>query len=226
MSLIEISDVKKSFSKVFALNGVSTSLEAGEQYAIQGSSGSGKSTLLYLLGGLDRPTEGSILIDGKNLATYNDEELASYRNRNVGFVFQFHFLLPSMNCIDNIFLPAKIGGVSQDKLKGEVEDLAERLKISHCLKKYPYELSGGEQQRVNIIRALSLKPKILLCDEPTGNLDSENSLNVAQILKSLAKDFNSTLVVVTHDTAVANEFDNQLFMSDGMMQPAPPKLPN
>ncbi|MFT6068255.1 MAG: ABC-type lipoprotein export system ATPase subunit [Bacteriovoracaceae bacterium] len=226
MSLIEISNVKKSFSKVFALNGVSTNLEAGEQYAIQGSSGSGKSTLLYLLGGLDRPTEGSILIDGKNLATYNDEELAKYRNRNVGFVFQFHFLLPSMNCLDNIFLPAKIGGVSQVELKGEVENLAERLKISHCLKKYPYELSGGEQQRVNIIRALSLKPKILLCDEPTGNLDSENSLNVAQILKSLAKDFNSTLVVVTHDGAVANEFDNQLFMRDGMMQPAPPKLPH
>jgi ABC-type lipoprotein export system ATPase subunit len=226
VSLIEISNVKKSFSKVFALNGVSTNLEAGEQYAIQGSSGSGKSTLLYLLGGLDRPTEGSILIDGKNLATYNDEELAKYRNRNVGFVFQFHFLLPSMNCLDNIFLPAKIGGVSQVELKGEVENLAERLKISHCLKKYPYELSGGEQQRVNIIRALSLKPKILLCDEPTGNLDSENSLNVAQILKSLAKDFNSTLVVVTHDGAVANEFDNQLFMRDGMMQPAPPKLPH
>lgn len=226
MSLIEISNVKKSFSKFYALNGVSKNLEAGEQYAIQGSSGSGKSTLLYLLGGLDRPTEGSILIDGKNLATFNDEELASYRNKNVGFVFQFHFLLPSMNCLDNIYLPAKIGGVSQTNLKDEVENLAERLKISHCLKKYPFELSGGEQQRVNIIRALSLKPKILLCDEPTGNLDSENSLNVAQILKSLAKDFGSTLVVVTHDIAVANQFDNQLFMSDGMMQPAPPKLPH
>lgn len=226
MSLIEINNVKKSFSKVYALSGVSKNLEEGEQYAIQGSSGSGKSTLLYLLGGLDRPSEGSILINGKNLAEFSDEELASYRNRNVGFVFQFHFLLPSMNCLDNILLPAKIGGVSQKDLKGEIENLAERLKISHCLKKYPFELSGGEQQRVNIIRALSLKPKILLCDEPTGNLDSENSLNVAQILKSLAKDFGSTLVVVTHDIAVANEFDNQLFMSDGMMQPAPPKLPN
>lgn len=226
MSLIEINNVKKSFSKVFALNGVTKNLEAGEQYAIQGSSGSGKSTLLYLLGGLDRPSEGSILIDGKNLSAYNDEELASYRNKNVGFVFQFHFLLPSMNCLDNIFLPAKIGGLSHTNLKEEVENLAERLKISHCLKKYPFELSGGEQQRVNIIRALSLKPKILLCDEPTGNLDSQNSLNVAQILKSLAKDFGSTLVVVTHDIAVANEFDNQLFMSDGMMQAAPPKLPN
>jgi lipoprotein-releasing system ATP-binding protein len=226
VSLIEINNVTKGFSKIFALNGVSTNLEAGEQYAIQGSSGSGKSTLLYLLGGLDRPTAGSILINGKNLATFNDEELASYRNRNVGFVFQFHFLLPSMNCLDNIFLPAKIGGVSQDGLRAEIENLAERLKISHCLQKYPFELSGGEQQRVNIIRALSLKPKILLCDEPTGNLDSENSLNVARILKSLAKDFGSTLVVVTHDLAVANEFDNQLFMKDGMMQQAPPKLPN
>lgn len=229
MSFIQIENVKKNFGKVFALNGVSVDLQAGEQYAIQGASGSGKSTLLYLLGGLDRPSEGSIHIEGKDLSTFNDDQLAKYRNSQVGFVFQFHFLLPSMNCMDNILLPAKIGGVSQSSLGGEIENLAERLKITHCLKKYPFELSGGEQQRVNIIRALSLKPKILLCDEPTGNLDSENSMNVAQILKSLAKDFGSTLVVVSHDISIANQFDHQLFMSDGVMQNQteiqPPALP-
>lgn len=224
MSFIDIKNVKKNYGKVFALNGVSIGLEAGEQYAIQGSSGSGKSTLLYLLGGLDRPSAGSISIGGKDLSKFNDEELASYRNKEVGFVFQFHFLLPSMNSIDNILLPSKIGNVSHPGLKQEVENLAERLKIIHCLHKYPFELSGGEQQRVNIIRALSLRPKILLCDEPTGNLDSENSMNVAQILKSLASDFGSTLVVVTHDTPVANQFNKQLFMSDGMMQPVPPSI--
>ncbi len=225
MSFIQVQNLKKNFGKVFALNGVSINLEAGEQYAIQGSSGSGKSTLLYLLGGLDRPSEGSIEIDGRDLSKLNDEEMAKFRNSEVGFVFQFHFLLPSMNCMDNILLPAKIGGVSQGNLKSEVENLAERLKVSHCLKKYPFELSGGEQQRVNIIRALSLKPKILLCDEPTGNLDSENSMNVAQILKALALDFGSTLLVVTHDNIVAKEFANQLFMKDGLMQMPPPALP-
>lgn len=225
MSFIEVQNLKKNFGKVFALDGVSVDLEAGEQYAIQGSSGSGKSTLLYLLGGLDRPSEGRITIDGRDLSVLNDEEMAKFRNSEVGFVFQFHFLLPSMNCLDNILLPSKIGGVGHKDLKSEIENLAERLKISHCLKKYPFELSGGEQQRVNIIRALSLKPKILLCDEPTGNLDSENSLNVTQILKTLAQDFGSTLVVVTHDGVVANQFNNQLFMKDGHMQPAPPALP-
>lgn len=229
MSFIQVENCKKNFGKVFALNGVSIGLEAGEQYAIQGSSGSGKSTLLYLLGGLDRPSEGSIKIDGKDLSTFNDEELAQYRNSEVGFVFQFHFLLPSMNCMDNILLPAKIGGQNPKNLKEEIQNLAERLKITHCLKKYPFELSGGEQQRVNIIRALSLKPKILLCDEPTGNLDSENSMNVAQILKSLAKDFGSTLVVVSHDISIANQFDHQLFMKDGVMQDRtviePPSVP-
>jgi len=225
VSFIQVQNLKKNFGKVFALNGVSVNLEAGEQYAIQGSSGSGKSTLLYLLGGLDRPSEGTIEIDGRDLSKLNDEQTAKFRNSEVGFVFQFHFLLPSMNCLDNILLPAKIGGVSQTNLKNEVENLAERLKVSHCLKKYPFELSGGEQQRVNIIRALSLKPKILLCDEPTGNLDSENSMNVAQILKALALDFGSTLLVVTHDNIVAKEFDNQLFMKDGLMQDALPALP-
>ncbi len=225
MSFIQVQNLKKNFGKVFALNGVSVNLEAGEQYAIQGSSGSGKSTLLYLLGGLDRPSEGTIEIAGRDLSKLNDEQMAKFRNSEVGFVFQFHFLLPSMNCLDNILLPAKIGGVSQANLKSEVENLAERLKVSHCLKKYPFELSGGEQQRVNIIRALSLKPKILLCDEPTGNLDSENSMNVAQILKTLALDFGSTLLVVTHDNIVAKEFDNQLFMKDGLMQDGLPALP-
>lgn len=215
MALFQIENVKKIYGKVHALRGVNLSLESNTQYVICGASGSGKSTLLYLLGGLDRPSEGRVLVEGKDLSKYDDESLARYRNLYVGFVFQFHFLLPSMNCMNNIMLPAQIGGVTQSDLKETVENLAEKLGVAHCLNKYPYELSGGEQQRINIIRALSLKPKLLLCDEPTGNLDSENSMKVTNLLKQLADEFKSTLVVVTHDEKVAAHFDNKISMVDG-----------
>jgi len=215
MALFQIENVKKIYGKVHALRGVNLSLEANTQYVICGASGSGKSTLLYLLGGLDRPSDGRVLVEGKDLSKYDDESLARYRNLYVGFVFQFHFLLPSMNCMNNIMLPAQIGGATQSDLKETVENLAEKLGVAHCLNKYPYELSGGEQQRINIIRALSLKPKLLLCDEPTGNLDSENSMKVTNLLKQLADEFQSTLVVVTHDEKVAAHFDNKISMVDG-----------
>jgi lipoprotein-releasing system ATP-binding protein len=215
MALFQIENVKKTYGKVHALRGVNLSLEGNSQYVICGASGSGKSTLLYLLGGLDRPSEGRILVEGKDLSSYDDESLARYRNLYVGFVFQFHFLLPSMNCMNNIMLPAQIGGATPSDLKENVQVLAEKLGVTHCLNKYPYELSGGEQQRVNIIRALSLRPKLLLCDEPTGNLDSENSMKVTSLLKQLATEYQSTLVVVTHDDKVAAHFDNKISMVDG-----------
>ena len=217
MSFVTVKDVKKTFAKAHALNGVNVTFEAGEQYVIKGSSGSGKSTLLYLIGGLDRASSGEISVGGKNLFNLGDEALALYRNNFVGFIFQFHFLLPSMDCMDNILLPAKIGGKDSSKAKELALKLADHLKVTHCLKKYPYELSGGEQQRINIIRALSLRPKLLLCDEPTGNLDSENSLIVTTLLKTLAKEFDATLIVVTHDENVAEHFDAKLVMSDGCM---------
>lgn len=225
MSFIEIIDVKKSYGPVNALNGVNLSLEQGQQYAIQGASGSGKSTLLYLLGGLDRPTQGEIRIEGRPLQSLSDEALAQFRNRWVGFVFQFHFLLPSMNCLNNMLLPAKIGGCEMAAVEKKVRELSEVLGVTHCLKKFPFELSGGEQQRVNIIRALSLRPRMLLCDEPTGNLDSENSQKVTHLLKQLAQEFGSTLIVVTHDPMVVSNFDNILKMRDGkLMEDSPPPL--
>ena len=195
-------------------------MNEGEEYLIRGASGSGKSTLLYLLGGLDRPTEGSVVVNQKNLNSLSDDELALYRNRYIGFVFQFHFLLPSMNCLDNLLLPARLAGLSSEEInqvKVRVLDLVKNLDVGHCLTKFPYELSGGEQQRINIIRALSLKPKLLLCDEPTGNLDSENSFKVIHLLRSLSKEFHSTLVVVTHDPQIAQSFSNQFLMKDGML---------
>lgn len=214
---IQIKNVEKTFGNTKVLQGLSFNLKAGEQCAIQGASGSGKSTLLYLLGGLDRPTSGDVLVDGKSLLNLNDEQLAHYRNTSVGFVFQFHFLLPSMNCIDNILLPAKIGGVNIKEIKERVTQFAKRLGVEKCLKKYPFEISGGEQQRINIIRALSLSPKLLLCDEPTGNLDSKNSALVNELLIELANGLGSTLVVVTHDERVASSFERKIKIEDGQI---------
>lgn len=215
--IIKIENVKKTYTKSQALRGVSVTMNEGEEYLIRGASGSGKSTLLYMLGGLERPSEGKVIVNQKNLNDLSDEELALYRNRYVGFVFQFHFLLSSMNCLENILLPSRLGGVYSEEVLSRAKHLAKLLSVEHCLEKYPYELSGGEQQRVNIIRALSLKPKLLLCDEPTGNLDSENSQKVIQLLRTLAREFKSTLVVVTHDPQIAQSFSSQLVMKDGLL---------
>ena len=171
--------------------------------------------MLYLLGGLDIPSKGDIFIEGRNLTSLGDELLATFRNKFVGFVFQFHFLLPTMDCMNNILLPARIGGFDISKIKEETTELAGILGITHCLSKYPFELSGGEQQRVNIVRSLSLKPKLLLCDEPTGNLDSQNSDIVITLLMELTQKYGSTLVVVTHDRSVAARFKNRFTLRDG-----------
>lgn len=217
MSFIQLNQVHKSFSQTQVLRGINLSINEKEVLAIRGASGSGKSTLFYLLGGLDRPSKGQVIVNGKNLAEMDEEELAQYRNSYVGFVFQFHFLLPSMTCEENILLPARIGQKDLTKVKSEMKRLAEFLGVTHCLSKAPYEISGGEQQRINIIRALSLRPKLLLCDEPTGNLDSKNSGKVAQLLKDLAKDFGATLMVVTHDEKLASSFERKIVIEDGQI---------
>ena len=217
MSFIRLEQVEKSFGKTRVLRGLNISIQERELVAIRGASGSGKSTLLYLLGGLDQPTSGKVIIDNKNLHDMSDEGLANFRNESVGFVFQFHFLLPSMTCRDNILLPARIGGKNLKQVEDDTAKLSEILGVNHCLSKYPFEISGGEQQRINIIRALSLRPKILLCDEPTGNLDSKNSENVTTLLKNLSADFNATLLVVTHDDKVASHFPRKIVIEDGQI---------
>jgi lipoprotein-releasing system ATP-binding protein len=217
MSFIRLENVEKSFGNTKVLRGLNLEIADRELVAIRGASGSGKSTLLYLLGGLDRPSTGKVIMNGKNLANMNDEELANFRNTNVGFVFQFHFLLPSMVCWENILLPARIGNHDLKRVEKDAKQLAEVLGVTHCLQKFPYEISGGEQQRINIIRALSLRPKILLCDEPTGNLDSKNSEKVSTLLKSLAADFGAILLVVTHDDKVASFFPRKIVIEDGQI---------
>jgi len=215
--VIETHNVIKNFGRFSALGGITLKLRRGEHYVIKGHSGSGKSTLLYLLGGMDKPSSGDILYDGTSIVDLDDDSLARYRNQTVGFVFQFHYLLSSMTCLDNMLLPARVGGCLSPELKTKVLELSKELGITECLNKYPYEVSGGEQQRVSIIRALSLNPPLLLCDEPTGNLDSVNSNKVVSIVTELAKEFKTTLVIVTHEESIFKEFRNQLTLRDGMM---------
>ena len=214
---IEIRSALKRYGKVNALDHATVNFEQGGQYAVMGASGSGKSTLLYLIGGLDRADEGEVIVAGKNLSKLDDESLANYRGSDVGFVFQFHFLLNSLNCLDNILLPAKIAGKNLKEVEAHVKTLAANLGVSNLLEKMPFQLSGGEQQRINIIRALSLKPKLLLCDEPTGNLDSKNTEIVVNLLAELARAQGSTLIVVTHDQNVASRFSHQVRMRDGQI---------
>lgn len=212
---IRVQQVEKDYGPTKVLRGVDLSIHAGERVAIRGASGSGKSTLLYLLGGLERPGKGSVEVAGKNLVQLNDEELAAFRNSVVGFVFQFHFLLPSLSALGNILLPARIGGHDAKAVEARARVLAQRLGVASCLEKWPHQLSGGEQQRINIVRALSLKPPLLLCDEPTGNLDSLNSGKVTELLGELALENKTTLIVVTHDDKVASAFERKIVIEDG-----------
>lgn len=214
-TLVDLKSVVKSYGGHRALNGPCLRLKEREHYAIQGPSGSGKSTLLYLMGGLEKADEGRVCVGGQDLSRLCDDELARYRNHFVGFVFQFHFLLPSLTCLDNILLPAKMAHRHDSSVQTRIDGLVEHLKMGPCLKKFPFQLSGGEQQRVNLIRALSLAPKLLLCDEPTGHLDGQNSVIVTELIKQLGREFKATLVVVTHDATVAEKFDHKIILNDG-----------
>ena len=217
MDLIEIERINKSYGPTQVLRSVNWKVRAGEQWVIRGASGSGKSTLIHIMAGLDTADSGIIKVDGKNLALLSDQELANYRNQKVGVVFQFHYLLPSLTGLENVFLPARLGQRDIEKLRPRTVELAKKLGITHCLPKYPFQMSGGEQQRVNVLRAISLSPQLLLCDEPTGNLDSQNSHMVIGLIRDLAVESGATLIVVTHDPAMASQFQNQAQMKDGML---------
>jgi lipoprotein-releasing system ATP-binding protein len=215
MSWIDLVDVRKSYQQTEVLTGINLQIENKEICVLRGASGSGKSTLLYLLGGLDQPNSGKIIINGQNLHQKSKEELALYRNQFIGFVFQFHFLLPSMTCLQNCLLPAQIAERELNVIEKRIKDLAHHLHVGSLLNKFPHQLSGGEQQRINIIRALSLQPKLLLCDEPTGNLDSTNSQLVTELLIDLSRATHATLIVVTHDDKVASYFPRKILIEDG-----------
>lgn len=220
-TLISVRDVTKSYRigkrKVNALNGVSLDVYQGEFLVLSGESGSGKSTLMQLMGGLDKPTTGEIIVDGVNINQLKDAKLAEFRNKTVGFVFQFFFLQPFLRLNKNIEVPAMFANSKRkDRLK-RVEELIEEVGLSQRAAHYPKELSGGQLQRAAISRALLNNPKILLADEPTGNLDSANSKEIIGLFEYIRKEMGMTIVVVTHDPEIAARADRVVRISDGMV---------
>ena len=219
MEMIKASGLKKYYVtdnyEVHALDGVSLSVEEGEFLAIIGTSGSGKTTLLQILGGLDEPTAGGVWIRGNSLKDMTEDERTIFRRRNIGFVFQQYNLIPVVNVYENIVLPLRLDGAGIDEKL--LEDIVRTLKIGEKLENLPEELSGGQQQRVAIARALMVKPAVLLCDEPTGNLDSVTSMEVISLLKTCAARFHQTVIVVTHQEAIAQMADRILRVEDGKL---------
>ena len=201
--------------EVHALDGVSLSVEEREFLAIIGTSGSGKTTLLQILGGLDEPTAGGVWIRGNSLKDMTEDERTIFRRRNIGFVFQQYNLIPVINVYENIVLPLRLDGAEIDEKL--LEDIVRTLKIGEKLENLPEELSGGQQQRVAIARALMVKPAVLLCDEPTGNLDSVTSMEVISLLKTCAARFHQPVIVVTHQEAIAQMADRILRVEDGKL---------
>lgn len=222
MEMIKASGLKKYYVtdnyEVHALDGVSLSVEEGEFLAIIGTSGSGKTTLLQILGGLDEPTAGGVWIRGNSLKDMTEDERTIFRRRNIGFVFQQYNLIPVINVYENIVLPLRLDGTEIDETL--LEDIVRTLKIEEKLENLPEELSGGQQQRTAIARALMVKPAVLLCDEPTGNLDSVISMEVISLLKTCAARFHQTVIIVTHQEAVAQMADRILRVEDGKLYDA------
>ena len=217
MEILKTTDLKKHYgsgeSMVKALDGVSLSIEKGKFTAIVGTSGSGKSTLLHMLGGLDKPTSGSVKVGGKELSDMNDEQLTIFRRRQIGFIFQNYNLVPILNVYENIVLPIELDVNTADKRF--VGGIVKMLGLKEKLTSLPGNLSGGQQQRVAIARALATKPAIILADEPTGNLDSRTSQDVLSLLKATSARFNQTIVMITHNEEIAQLADEVIRIEDG-----------
>ena len=217
MIILETRDLKKIYGSgdtaVHALDGVNFKVENGEFISIVGTSGSGKSTLLHMLGGLDRATSGSVIVDGQQIFKLKDEELTIFRRRKIGFIFQNYNLVPTLNVYENIILPIGLDGETPDK--EYIEKIIKTLGLESKLKNMPNNLSGGQQQRVAIARALASKPAIILADEPTGNLDSKTSQDVLSLLKVTSEKFNQTIVMITHNEEIAQLANRIIRIEDG-----------
>ena len=216
MAILETADLSKIYGQgdtaVRALDGVSIKVEKGEFVAVVGTSGSGKSTLLHMLGGLDRPTSGSVMVDGRDIVLLRDEELTIFRRRKIGFVFQNYNLVPVLNVYENIVLPVELDGVEPDE--AYIRGIVATLGLESKLTSLPGQLSGGQQQRVAIARALAAKPAILLADEPTGNLDSRTSQDVLSLLKVSGQKYQQTMVMITHNEEIAQMADRIVRIED------------
>ena len=217
MAVLEVKDLTKKYgqgeSEVIALDHVSFSVERGEFVAIIGASGSGKSTLMNLIGGIDDPTGGSVLIEGNDISSMNEDELAIFRRRNLGIVYQFYNLIPTLTAEENIALPWKLDGRKENKER--LEEIVKRLGLEKRAKHLPGQMSGGQQQRVAIGRALINEPAFLLADEPTGNLDSKTGREIMDILKTTNQKYNQTILLVTHDEKIALQASRIITLGDG-----------
>jgi len=220
VEILQVKDLVKTYGKgdtiVTALGGVSFNVEKGEFVAIIGASGSGKSTLMHLTGGVDQPTSGSVAVDGKAIYKLNESELAIFRRRNIGLIYQFYNLIPTLTTEENIMLPRLLDNRKPDEDK--LKTILETIGLTDRAKHLPSELSGGQQQRVSIGRALINDPALILADEPTGNLDSKSSREIIDLLKMANKRYNQTLLIITHDEKIALQADRIITISDGLIQ--------
>lgn len=219
--MIEIKNIHKSYGSLEVLKGIDATIEQGEIVAIVGASGAGKTTLLQIVGTLDKPDCGEIRYDGKRVDNLPDREMARFRNGHIGFVFQFHQLLPEFSALENVMIPALIGGRNSSEAEREAKRILDFLSLGDRLTHKPAQLSGGEKQRVAVARALINRPSVILADEPSGSLDSKNKIELHKLFFDLRDEFKQTFVIVTHDEMLAQMTDRILFMKDGsIVEPA------
>jgi lipoprotein-releasing system ATP-binding protein len=215
--MIHVENIRKSYGNLEVLKGINLNVKKGEMISVLGESGAGKTTLLQIIGTLLRPDSGNIIINNVNIANLGDKALASFRNKSIGFVFQFHHLLPEFTAFENTCIPGYIHKTNKKEVEDKAVILLEKLGLSNRLDHKPSELSGGEKQRVAIARALINNPALILADEPSGNLDSKNSIDLYNIFLELRKEFEQTFIIVTHNEQHANLTDRKLIMKDGLI---------
>lgn len=216
--MIEVKEIEKSYGSLQVLKKVSLSIENSKVVTIVGPSGAGKSTLLHIIGTLDKPDRGEVVIDGVNLNSLSDDKLAEFRNRHIGFVYQFHHLLPEFTALENVAMPALIAGKSRKESFKRAQELLDFLKLADRVGHKPAQLSGGEQQRVSVARALMNNPELILADEPSGNLDTENARKLHDLFFVLRDTFKQTFLIVTHNEELAQLSDRKIVLQDGIVQ--------